>query len=137
MKCKMAFCTWPFFEMWCVVSVGILRESDLTEGQETKAMLRSYDLDVGKGYPVQASATELFKESRRQNMDQCRQLVVSDQRSRISHARDGSATVEEAKRTVSKLLNEVRVRVHCGKVLVTVEIQWHIRSHECIGLAPF
>ena len=72
-----------------------------------KPLLRAYDLDTGRGYSVPASAMDLFKESRRQNLDQCRQLVVSDSKSHPSLVKEGSAIVEEAKRTVSKLLTEV------------------------------
>lgn len=90
------------------VCVEIIREANQSEGQEMKAMLRVYDIDTGKGYPQQASAMDLFKESRRQNLDQCRQVMVSDRTSHHNLVKEGSAISEEAKRAVTKLLVEVR-----------------------------
>lgn len=88
----------------------MIRESEKTEGQELKSMLREYDLDTGRGYSVQACATDLFKESRRQNMDHNKQLVISDKKNKTgSNIKQGSAIIEEAKRTVTKLLEEVRL----------------------------
>lgn len=74
-------------------------------------MLREYDLDTGRGYPVQASALDLFKESRRQNMEQSRQMVITDRKNAKTQAKQGSAIMEESKRTVTKLLEEVSVLV--------------------------
>ena len=91
---------------WTVL--GVIRESEKTDGQEVKAMMREYDLDTGRGYPVQACAMDLFKESRRQNLDQYKQLILSDKKGQQGQkVKQGSAIVEEAKRTVTKLLDEV------------------------------
>lgn len=74
-----------------------------------KSLLRDYDIDIGKGYPVQASATDLFKESRRNNLDMSQQVVLSDNQGPIKTAtKHHNAIIEEAKRTVTKLLDEVR-----------------------------
>lgn len=96
----------------------MIRESEKTEGQEVKAMIREYDLDTGRGYSVQAGAMDLFKESRRQNLDQNKQLILSDKkRQQGQQVKQGSAIIEEAKRTVTKLLNEVNI---------AERILWHI-----------
>lgn len=87
--------------------VGVIRESSNTEGQEMKALLREYDIDTGRGYPVQVKATDLFRESRRQNIGQLKQVVPSSGKSVPVNQKHSSAVVEEAKRTVTILLREV------------------------------
>ncbi|XP_067946233.1 sacsin-like [Watersipora subatra] len=111
-----------------MVYAKIIRETDQTEGREMKALLRVYDLDTGRGYPVQASATDMFKESRRQSLDQCQQLVVSE-RNQQSHLGNDSVIIAEAKRAVTKLLEEVyseptlwRERSKIKKMLL---LKWH------------
>lgn len=91
-----------------LLCVEVIRETEQGEGEEIKPILRVYDIDTGRGYPVQVNSTDLFKESRRQSFDECRQIMISNKKSPAHSAKQGNAIVEEAKRTVTKLLNEVR-----------------------------
>lgn len=84
-----------------------MRESNHTAGSDVMSLLREYDLDTGRGYPVQVNATDLFKESRRQNADSSMKLMICDEADGKDNTKRSNAVVEEAKRTVTKLLTEV------------------------------